>query len=77
MSDWTRVKPAEPGNYWLCEDHWSDGETRFVRVFEDNDGELSCVLVGYTDSIKMRDMAHPSYWLPVVLPKPPVFADAA
>jgi hypothetical protein len=71
---WTRALPTEPGDYWIAEEHWCNGEPMYLRVFLDLDGVLMCQAVGWLDPCRLDAMPWPSYWKPVELPEPPVFA---
>lgn len=74
MMEWTRDPPTEPGEYWICEEHWCDGEPLHVRIFRDLDEVLMCQAIGWLDPVKLTSMPWPSYWARLEPPSPPVFA---
>jgi hypothetical protein len=79
-SDWAWNRPIEnPGYYWVMHDHRSDEEPYIIRVFTDPDGDLAYFETNGSEAVKLKEVMHSNYnyWLPVTLPKPPVFADAA
>lgn len=70
--NWTRDLPAEPGYFWLTEDHWTDGHPEIVRVFRAFD-HWAMIRPGKDEAERLP---HPSYWMKVELPERPVFGKA-
>lgn len=68
---WTRALPTEPGDYWIREDHWCDGEPMYVRVYRDIDKNLMCLAVGWLDPVRLNAMPWPSDWCPATPPRFP------
>ena len=68
---WAREQPVEAGDYWLYVDRW-EAEPRYARVFVDLDGDWACVFVGFSGSLKLKELEPEIYWQPIHKPTPPM-----
>lgn len=70
MTEWAWNRSiAEPGYYWVYHDHWMDEEPYVIRMFRDNDGELSWASTDCDGARKYRPNEDFNYWIPCVCPK--------
>lgn len=72
MTEWRHNStPSDPGYYWVMHDHWMDEEPYVIRVFVDNDGELSWFATNCDGPRKLRACQDFNYWRDLPVPVPP------